>query len=106
MSRIKLVSAGQAERLAKGEQPMRWALESVRSSAVFRRLQASNATQHFGTQGACVLKPGRVFPRLVAGLVISLSLVLPAFGLPPPTFPDEAKAQQHCPKDMVVWSSG
>ena len=47
------------------------------------------------------MKPGRVFPRLFAGLVVSLSLALPAFGLD--TFPDEAKAQQHCPKDVVVW---
>jgi hypothetical protein len=45
----------------------------------------------------------RVMPRLIAGLVVSMALALPAFGLPPPTFPDEAKAHQHCPKDIVVW---
>ena len=44
-----------------------------------------------------------VFPRLFVGLVVSLSLALPAFGLPPPTFPSESQAQQHCPKDTVVW---
>jgi hypothetical protein len=49
------------------------------------------------------MKSARVFPRLFAGLVVSLSLALPAFRLPPPTFPDEAKAQQHCPKDVVIW---
>jgi hypothetical protein len=43
----------------------------------------------------------RVFPRLFAGLVVSLALALPAFALE--TFTDEAKAQQHCPKDTVVW---
>jgi hypothetical protein len=47
------------------------------------------------------VKPGGIFPRLLAGLVISLSLALPAFGLE--TFTEEAKAQQHCPKDIVVW---
>jgi hypothetical protein len=47
------------------------------------------------------MKQPRVFPRLFAGLVVSLSLALPAFALE--TFPDEAKAQQHCPKDVVVW---
>jgi hypothetical protein len=53
------------------------------------------------TSGACVVKRGSVYPRLVAGLIVSLSLALPAFGLE--TFSDEAKAQQHCPKDVVVW---
>ena len=43
-------------------------------------------------QGACVVKQGKVFCRLLAGLVASLSLALPAFGLE--TFPDQAKAQQ------------
>jgi hypothetical protein len=47
------------------------------------------------------VKQGRVFPRLLVGLVVSLSLALPALGLE--TFSDEAKAQQHCPKDIVVW---
>ena len=47
------------------------------------------------------MKSGRVVPRLFAGLVVSLTLAIPAFGLD--TFPDEAKAQQHCPKDVVVW---
>ena len=47
------------------------------------------------------MRPPRVLPRLFAGIVISLSLALPAFGLA--TFPDEVKAQQHCPKDIVVW---
>ncbi len=47
------------------------------------------------------MKPGSIFLRLLAGLVISLSLALPAFGLE--TFTEEAKAQQHCPKDIVVW---
>jgi hypothetical protein len=49
------------------------------------------------------VKPGKVFPRLFAGLAVSLSLALPAFGLSPPTFPNETEAQQHCPKDIVVW---
>ena len=43
----------------------------------------------------------RGIPRLLAGLVLSLSLAIPAFALE--TFTDEAKAQQHCPKDTVVW---
>jgi len=43
----------------------------------------------------------RTLPRLFAGLVISLALAVPAFGLE--TFPDEVKAQQHCPKDIIVW---
>jgi hypothetical protein len=47
------------------------------------------------------LKQGRVFPRLIAGLVVGISLVLPAFALD--TFNDEATAQRHCPKDVVVW---
>jgi hypothetical protein len=49
------------------------------------------------------VKSGRVFPRLFAGLLVSLSLALPAFGLSLPIFPDEANAQQHCPKEIVVW---
>jgi hypothetical protein len=47
------------------------------------------------------IRQPKVFPRLFAGLLVSLSLALPAFGLE--TFTDEAKAQQHCPKDTVVW---
>jgi hypothetical protein len=47
------------------------------------------------------LKSARVLSRLIAGVVISLTLALPAFALE--TFTDEAKAQQHCPKDVVVW---
>jgi hypothetical protein len=47
------------------------------------------------------LKPGRVFPRLFAGLLVSLALTIPAFALE--TFSEEGKAQQHCPKDIVVW---
>jgi hypothetical protein len=43
----------------------------------------------------------RVLPRLLAGSFVSLTLALPAFGLE--TFTDEAKAQQHCSKDTVVW---
>jgi len=47
------------------------------------------------------LKSARVLPRLIAGVVISLSLALPAIALE--TFTDEAEAHQHCPKDIVVW---
>lgn len=47
------------------------------------------------------MKSARVLSRLIAGVVISLTLALPAFALE--TFTDEAKAQQHCPKDVVVW---
>jgi len=47
------------------------------------------------------LKSARVLSRLIAGVVISLTLALPAFALE--TFTDEAKARQHCPKDVVVW---
>jgi hypothetical protein len=43
----------------------------------------------------------RCLPKLIAAFVVSLTLSLPAFGLE--TFPDEAKAQQQCPKDVVVW---
>ena len=43
----------------------------------------------------------RILPRMLTGLVVSLTLALPAFGRR--TFPEEAKAQQHCPKDIVVW---
>lgn len=47
------------------------------------------------------MKSARVLPRLIVGVVISLTLALPAFALE--TFTYEAKAQQHCPKDIVVW---
>jgi hypothetical protein len=43
----------------------------------------------------------RSLPRLIACLVFSLALSIPAVALE--TFTDEAKAQQHCPKDVVVW---
>ena len=43
----------------------------------------------------------RIMPRLFAGLVVSLALAVPAFSLE--TFPDEAKAQQHSPLNVVVW---
>ena len=43
----------------------------------------------------------RIVPKIIASLVFSLALVLPALALE--TFPDEAKAQQHCPKDVVIW---
>jgi|HubBroStandDraft_4_1064222.scaffolds.fasta_scaffold1226764_1 hypothetical protein len=48
-----------------------------------------------------VVKSSKALPRLFAGLVVSLALAAPAFALD--TFTDEAKAQQHCPKDTVVW---
>jgi hypothetical protein len=38
----------------------------------------------------------RNLPSLFAGLIVSLTLAVPAFGLE--TFSHEAKAQQHCPK--------
>jgi hypothetical protein len=43
----------------------------------------------------------RGMPKLISGLIVTLTLASPAFGLE--TFTDEAKAQQHCPKDTVVW---
>jgi hypothetical protein len=52
-------------------------------------------------QGANLIKPTKVFSRLFAGFVVSLALAVPAFALE--TFTDEAKAQQYCPKDTVVW---
>jgi hypothetical protein len=48
-----------------------------------------------------VVKFAKVFPGLIAGLIVSLALAVPAFALE--TFTNEAKAQQHCPKDVVVW---
>lgn len=43
----------------------------------------------------------RAVPRLAFVLFVSLALTIPAFALD--TFADETKAQQHCPKDVVVW---
>jgi hypothetical protein len=43
----------------------------------------------------------RALPKLFVGLALSFWLTIPAFALE--TFTDEAKAQQHCPKDNVVW---
>jgi hypothetical protein len=43
----------------------------------------------------------RSLPGLFAGLIASLMLAMPAFGLE--TFPKEAQAQRHCPADIVVW---
>ena len=43
----------------------------------------------------------KAMPRFFAGIIVSLTLAVPAFGLE--TFADETKAQQHCPKDIVVW---
>jgi hypothetical protein len=40
-------------------------------------------------------------PQVFAGLIVSITLAMPAFGLE--TFTEAAKAQQHCPKDIVVW---
>jgi hypothetical protein len=39
--------------------------------------------------------------KLLAALFISVAVALPAFGLD--TFTTEAQAQQHCPRDIVVW---
>jgi hypothetical protein len=49
------------------------------------------------------MRQARVFPRLFAGLIVSLALAVPAFGSAPPIFPSESQAQPHCPKDVVVW---
>jgi hypothetical protein len=43
----------------------------------------------------------RAIPNLIAGLVVTLTLAVPALALTP--FTNEAQAQQHCPKDIVVW---
>jgi hypothetical protein len=43
----------------------------------------------------------RGLSRLLGGLVLSLTLAIPALALE--TFSDETKAQQHCPRDTVVW---
>lgn len=39
--------------------------------------------------------------RLLGGLILGLTLAIPALALE--TFSEEAKAQQHCPRDTVVW---
>ena len=46
------------------------------------------------------MKPSRVLPRLLAGLVVCLPQALRAFGLE--TFSEEAKAQPRCPKDPAI----
>jgi hypothetical protein len=38
---------------------------------------------------------------MFAGLIASLMLAMPAFGLE--TFPEETQAQKHSPADIVVW---
>jgi hypothetical protein len=43
----------------------------------------------------------RSLPKVFAGLIASLMLAMPAFGLE--TFTEEAQAQKHCPADIVVW---
>jgi hypothetical protein len=43
----------------------------------------------------------RMMSKVFASLLLSLVLAVPAFALE--TFTDEAKAQQHCPKDAVIW---
>src|SRR5882757_9489277 len=43
----------------------------------------------------------RSLARFLGGLIVGIALSMPAFALE--TFADEAKAQQHCPKDTVVW---
>ena len=53
-------------------------------------------------QGEC-LEVRQVLPRLFAGLVISLALALPVLAFSLTTINTEAEAQQHCPKDTVVW---
>jgi NO-binding membrane sensor protein with MHYT domain len=49
------------------------------------------------------VKSTKVLPRFFAGLVVSLVLAVPVFALSLGTFTTEAQAQQHCPKDVVVW---
>jgi hypothetical protein len=39
--------------------------------------------------------------KLLAALFVSVAVALPALGLD--TFTTESQAQQHCPRDMVVW---
>jgi hypothetical protein len=49
------------------------------------------------------MKQPRVLPRLFAGLIASLVLAIPALAFSLATFTTETEAQQHCPKDVVVW---
>jgi hypothetical protein len=42
-------------------------------------------------------------PRLIVGAVASLALAVPVVAFSLTTFPTETEAQQHCPKDVVVW---
>jgi hypothetical protein len=39
--------------------------------------------------------------RLFAGLILGLTLSIPAIGLE--TFSQEVQAKQHCPADTVIW---
>jgi hypothetical protein len=43
----------------------------------------------------------RSMGRILAGLLLGLTLAFPAYGLE--TFNDEAQAHHHCPADTVVW---
>jgi hypothetical protein len=43
----------------------------------------------------------RGIARLVAGLIVGLTLAIPAFGLD--TFSEEAQAKHHCLADTVIW---
>jgi hypothetical protein len=49
------------------------------------------------------VKSAKVLPRLVAGIFVSLALALPAIAFSLVSFSTESEAQQHCPKDVVVW---
>lgn len=49
------------------------------------------------------MTPTKALPRLFAGLVVSLALAVPAVASSLTTFNTESEAQQHCPKDVVVW---
>jgi hypothetical protein len=41
--------------------------------------------------------------RVFAGLVLSLTLTVPALASSLTTFTSETEAHQHCPKDVVIW---
>jgi hypothetical protein len=43
----------------------------------------------------------RGLARFFGALIVGIALSMPALALE--TFADEGKAQQHCPKDIVVW---
>lgn len=45
----------------------------------------------------------RALTRVFAGFVLSLTLAVPALASSLTTFTSETEAQQHCPKDVVVW---